>query len=100
VGYCHDIGHAQVKENFGMASHESLLSRYRGHTVAMHLQDFAPPAFDHQPPGAGTFDFKRLAPFVTDDLVLAWEIHPNWKSAQIGEACRRAHDLLRSPAPA
>jgi sugar phosphate isomerase/epimerase len=97
VGYCHDVGHAQVKENFGMASHESLLNRYRRHTVAMHLQDFAAPAFDHQPPGAGTFDFKRLAPYVTDDMVLAWEIHPNWKSAQIGEACRRAHDWFRSP---
>jgi sugar phosphate isomerase/epimerase len=97
VGYCHDVGHAQVKENFGMASHESLLNRYRGHTAAMHLQDFAPPAFDHQPPGAGTFDFKRLAPFVTDNMVLAWEIHPNWKSGQIGEACRRAHEFFRSP---
>jgi len=49
VAYWHDVGHAQVKENFGLTSHESLLSRYRGRTAGIHLQDFAPPAFDHRP---------------------------------------------------
>jgi sugar phosphate isomerase/epimerase len=95
LAYWHDVGHAQVKENFGLTNHESLLERYRKHTAGMHLQDFAPPAFDHQPPGAGTFDFTRLAPYVTDEMVLAWEIHPNWSAGQIGDACRRAHELLR-----
>ena len=97
VAYWHDVGHAQVKENFGITSHESLLARYRGHTAGMHLQDFAPPAFDHQPPGAGRFDFTRLAPYVTNEMVLAWEIHPNWKAGQISEACRRAQEIIQSP---
>lgn len=97
TGYWHDVGHAQVKENFGLSRHESLLERYRGRTAGMHLQDFAPPAFDHQPPGFGTFDFARLAPFITGDMVLAWEIHPNFTAEQITESCRRAHEILRSP---
>jgi len=42
------------------------------------------------------FDFKRLAPYVADDMVLAWEIHPNFKAEQIVESCRRAHEILRS----
>ena len=97
VAYWHDVGHAQVKENFGITSHESLLARYRGRTAGMHLQDFSPPAFDHQPPGAGTFNFTRLAPHVTDDMVLAWELHPNCSAGRITEACRRTHELIRSP---
>jgi sugar phosphate isomerase/epimerase len=97
VAYWHDIGHAQVKENFGLTSHESLLGRYRGRTAGMHLQDFAPPAFDHRPPGTGRVDFTRLAPFATDEMVLAWEIHPNWSPGQVSEACRRAQEIIRSP---
>lgn len=97
TGYWHDVGHAQVKENFGMTSHESMLDHYRGRTLGMHLQDFAPPAFDHQPPGFGTFDFTRLSRYVTEDMILAWEIHPNFKAEQIVESCRRAHEILRTP---
>ena len=48
----------------------------------MHLQDFEPPAEDHLPPGFGAFDFARLAPFVTEEMVLAWEIHPQWKAEE------------------
>jgi sugar phosphate isomerase/epimerase len=97
IAYWHDVGHAQVKENLGLMRHETILERFRGRTAGMHLQDVAPPAFDHQPPGLGTFDFARLAPFVTDDMVLAWEIHPDWKAEQIVEGVKRVHDLLRKP---
>jgi sugar phosphate isomerase/epimerase len=97
VAYWHDVGHCQLKENLGLTRHELLLERYRGRTAGMHLQDFTPPAFDHRPPGSGQFDFTRLSPHLTDDMVLAWEIHPDWKAAQIGEACRRAQAILRSP---
>jgi sugar phosphate isomerase/epimerase len=96
TSYWHDVGHAQIKENFGLTSHEWLLERYRGCTAGMHLQDFAPPAFDHQPPGFGTFDFARLRRFVTEDMVLAWEIHPNFTAAQIADTCRRTHEVFRS----
>jgi sugar phosphate isomerase/epimerase len=97
IGYWHDVGHAQVRENLGLATQESLLEQFRGRTFGMHLQDFAPPAFDHMPPGLGEFEFSRLAPFVTPDLVLTWEIHPEWKTEQIVESVKRVHDVLRSP---
>jgi sugar phosphate isomerase/epimerase len=97
IAYWHDVGHAQVKENLGLMRHETILERFRGRTAGMHLQDVAPPAFDHQPPGFGAFDFARLAPFVTDDMVLAWEIHPDSKAEQITEGVKRVHDVLRKP---
>lgn len=92
--YWHDVGHAAVKEVLGLMVMEAILGRFRGRTLGMHLQDFAPPAEDHQPPGFGTFDFARLAPFVTDDMVLVWEIHPEWKAEQIVDGVKRAQDLL------
>lgn len=95
VGYWHDVGHAQIKEQFGLLRHETVLERFRGKTLGMHLQDFAPPARDHMAPGQGTFDFARLAPFVTGDMVLAWEIHREWKAEQIVDGAKRAHELLR-----
>jgi sugar phosphate isomerase/epimerase len=97
IRYWHDVGHAAVKETLGLMTLETILDRFRGRTGGMHLQDFAPPAEDHQPPGFGTFDFARLAPFVTDEMVLAWEIHPNWKTEQIVGGVKRVHDLLRKP---
>ncbi|MCG3148566.1 MAG: hypothetical protein PCFJNLEI_02010 [Verrucomicrobiae bacterium] len=100
VGYWHDIGHAQVKENFGLTRHEVLLERYRGRTWGMHLQDFAPPAFDHLPPGFGTFDFPRLAPFVTQEMVLVWELSPRWEIEQVRQTCHKAAEMLRNPASA
>ena len=95
--YWHDVGHAMVKESLGLMTSEAILGRFRGRTAGMHLQDFTPPAEDHQPPGMGTFDFARLAPFVTDDEILAWEIHPRWKAEEIASGVRHAHDLLRKP---
>ena len=92
--YWHDVGHAAVKETLGLMVMESILGRFRGRTLGMHLQDFTPPDEDHLPPGLGTFDFARLAPFVTDDMPLVWEIHPQWKAEQIVDGVKRAQDLL------
>lgn len=94
LGYWHDVGHAQVKENLGITSHEALLGRFRGRTIGMHLQDFAPPVFDHQPPGLGTFDFSRLARFASDEMILAWEIHPSATKEQIVNPVKRTQERL------
>ena len=95
IRYWHDVGHAAVKELLGLMNLEGVLHRFRSRTAGMHLQDFAPPAADHLPPGLGTFDFGRLGPFVTEDMVLAWEIHPDWKAEHIVEGVKRVHELLR-----
>lgn len=100
VGYWHDVGHAQIKENLGLLTQEAMLDRFRGRTIGMHLQDFAPPLHDHQPPGLGTFDFHRLTPFLTDDLLLVWELHPEWKPEQIVDNCQQTQALLRGARPA
>ena len=94
IGYWHDVGHTAVKELLGVMVTEAVLNRFHGRTLGMHLQDFAPPAADHQPPGFGTFDFVRLTHFVTDDMLLVWEIHPDWKAEQIVDGVQRVQSLL------
>lgn len=95
VGYWHDVGHAQIKENIGLLTQEAMLERFRGQTIGMHLQDFTPPLHDHQPPGQGKFDFQRLVPFLTDEMLLVWELHPEWKPEQIVDNCKQAQKTLR-----
>jgi sugar phosphate isomerase/epimerase len=95
MGYWHDVGHAQIKENIGLVTQEAMLERFRGRTIGMHLQDFTPPLHDHQPPGHGTFDFRRLAPFLTPGMILVWELHPEWVPEQITNHCRQAEALLQ-----
>jgi sugar phosphate isomerase/epimerase len=93
-GYWLDTAHAQIKENLGLLKIEAVLERFRGRTLGMHLQDFAPPVFDHLPPGKGTFDFGRLKPFLSADMVLSWEIHGEWEPEFIATETRRVHALL------
>jgi sugar phosphate isomerase/epimerase len=97
LGYWLDNAHAQFKENLGLLRIESVLERFRGRTLGMHLQDFAPPVRDHLPPGAGSFDFARLTPFITDGMILSWEIHGPYEAQQIIEGTRQAHAVLRPP---
>lgn len=100
IQYWHDVGHAAVKEILCLMSTRAVLTRFRGRTAGMHLQDFYPPAEDHLPAGFGAFDFGQLSPFVTDNMVLAWEIHPHWRADEITEGLKRVHDLLRKPVTA
>ena len=96
IMYWHDVGHAAVKEMLEMMNLEGILEHFSGRTAGMHLQDF-------EPPGGGSFaardwgrfDFSRLAPFVTGEMVLAWEIHPQWKPEEITQGLKQVHDLLR-----
>lgn len=95
--YWFDNAHAQIKETMGLLRQEVVLERFRGRMSGMHLQDYAPPLLDHLPPGSGEYDFARLAPFVTDDMIVSWEIHGDWDPQVITEGTRRVHQLLRRP---
>jgi sugar phosphate isomerase/epimerase len=97
MAYWHDVGHALLKEGLGLLKTESVLERFRGRTAGMHLQDFVGPALDHLPPGFGTFDFGRLRRFVSEQMLLVWEIHPQWTAGQILDGVRRVQELLSKP---
>ncbi len=77
LGYWHDTGHAQIKENLGFSPHVMLLESLRGQVVGFHLHDVQFPGRDHCPPGSGTIDFAALKPFVKPEHLKVFEFSPS-----------------------
>jgi sugar phosphate isomerase/epimerase len=76
VGYWHDIGHIQTKENLGFVNHEEWLRTIGPRTLGCHLQDCIWPAQDHQPPFAGDVDLEKLIPLLPPACLFVWEMSP------------------------
>lgn len=76
VGYWHDIGHAQVKENAGLERHEEYLRRYGDRLIGMHIHDVVG-ASDHRAPLLGVFDYGLVKDFLRRDVLKVFEIHPS-----------------------
>jgi sugar phosphate isomerase/epimerase len=82
VGYWHDTGHAQIKENLGFISHALHLESLADRLIGFHLHDVAFPGHDHRPPGGGTVDFAALKPFVKPEHVKVFEFSPRLTEAE------------------
>jgi sugar phosphate isomerase/epimerase len=76
LGYWHDMGHIQIKENLGFLDHEEWLRAIGPQTFGCHMQDVIWPAQDHQPPFAGHVDFPKLVPLLPPDCLFVWELSP------------------------
>jgi len=81
LGYWHDFGHIQIKENLSFLNHEEWLKTIGPRTLGCHVQDCVWPAQDHQPPFSGDVDLTKLVPLLPRDCALVWEISPR-KSAE------------------
>ena len=77
LGYWHDFGHAQIKENLAFLDHAEWLRAIGPRTLGCHVQDCIWPAQDHQPPFAGNVDFEKLVPLLPSNCVFVWEMSPN-----------------------
>ncbi len=60
VGYWHDVGHAEVQQRLGFASHEEWLSRFENRMIGVHLHDVLGIS-DHRPPGKGDVNWDMVA---------------------------------------
>lgn len=76
VGYWHDFGHLQIKENLGFIDHAEWLDAIGPRTLGCHVQDCIWPAQDHQPPFAGDMKLDRLVPLLPSNCPLVWEMSP------------------------
>ena len=76
VGYWHDTGHAQIKENLGFISHSMHLESLAGRLIGFHLHDVEFPGHDHRPPGGGMIDFAALKPLVKPEHIKVFELSP------------------------
>lgn len=93
LGYWHDTGHAQIKENLGFLPHAMHLESLRDHLFGMHIHDVQFPGRDHCEPGSGSVDFGALKPFLTPDLVRVFEFSPSLTAEQVRRGAEHIRNL-------
>lgn len=88
VGYWHDFGHSQIKENLGFIDHVEWLGAIGARALGCHVQDCIWPARDHEPPFTGSVDFEKLVPLLPADCLFVWEMSPNKTADAISQSVR------------
>jgi sugar phosphate isomerase/epimerase len=89
VGYWHDFGHIQIKENLAFLNHAEWLRTIGSRTFGCHVQDCIWPAQDHQPPFTGGVNLDKLVPLLPPDCQFVWEMSPRKKPDEIRESVAR-----------
>jgi sugar phosphate isomerase/epimerase len=82
LGYWHDFGHSQIKENLGFIDQAEWLRTIGPRAFGCHVQDCIWPARDHQPPFIGGVDFEKLVPLLPTNCLFVWKMDPN-KTADV-----------------
>jgi sugar phosphate isomerase/epimerase len=77
IGYWHDTGHAQIKENLGFISHRFHLENMAARLIGFHIHDVEFPGRDHRAPGTGSVDFAALRSLVRPEHVKVFEFSPS-----------------------
>jgi len=87
VGYWHDFGHIQTKENLGFVDHACWLAHVAPRLIGCHLHDVIWPDHDHRTPWVGgTVDYAALMPLVPKETPLVWEISPKQSGPDIAKS--------------
>ena len=77
LGYWHDFGHCQVKENLGFIDHAEWLRAVGPRTFGCQVQDCIWPAREGQLPFTGGVDFQKLVPLLPANCLFVWEMSPS-----------------------
>ena len=86
IGYWHDFGHSQIKENLGFVDHAEWLHIIGARAFGSHVQDCVWPAKDHEPPFTGAVNFEKLVPLLPTNCLFVWEMSPNKTAAAIRQS--------------
>lgn len=87
VGYWHDMGHIQVKENLGFLDHAEWLRLIGPRAIGCHMQDVNWPAQDHQAPFLGEMkDLAELTRLLPESCQMVWELSPRRTRDEIVQA--------------
>jgi len=83
VGYWHDMGHIQIKENLGFLDHTEWLRTIAPRTIGCHMQDVNWPGQDHQPPFLGDMRLEPLTRMLPRNCQIVWELSPRLSREEI-----------------
>ncbi len=98
IGYWHDIGHGQIRQNLGLINQQHWLHRLTPHLVGMHIHDVRAPAMDHLPPGLGDIAFAAFAEAAAACPILVLEPAPGTPPEQLHNALDYLHRCWDDPA--
>jgi len=88
VGYWHDFGHSQIKENLGFVDHAEWLGTVGSKVFGCHVQDCVWPARDHEAPFTGAVDFDKLVPLLPTNCLFVWEMSPSKTADAVRQSVR------------
>jgi HAD superfamily hydrolase (TIGR01549 family) len=87
-GFQYDIGHAVALDALGLVPHETWLERFGSRIIGVHIHDVVG-LTDHQAPGMGTVDFRKIAPYLPENCIKTLEIGPKATIPQISEGLQK-----------
>lgn len=83
IGYWHDVGHGQIRQNLGFVGVVRWLDRLQPYLRGFHIHDVLAPAGDHEMPPGGQVDFEQFKSFVREDMPLVLEPMPGTPAARV-----------------
>jgi sugar phosphate isomerase/epimerase len=93
IGYWHDCGHAQIKENLGFINHRAQLEFLAPRLLGFHVHDVTFPGLDHCAPGSGTIDYAALKPMVRPEHVKVFELSPGLSLEEVTKGVGHIHQV-------
>lgn len=100
LGYWHDFGHGQIRQNLGILNHLRMLERMAPHLRGFHVHDLTPPDQDHVPPPEGCLNFAEFRHLVQGGLPLVLELERTATAEQIIRAREFLEQTWGGPPPA
>jgi sugar phosphate isomerase/epimerase len=88
IGYWHDIGHGQIRQNLGFIGHRRWLEKLSPKLIGMHIHDVFPPAQDHIMPPNGKIVFQDFKSAIHSDTIFVLEPSPRLPAKDIVEGLK------------
>ena len=85
--YWHDVGHAEVNDRLGIASHKQFFDKYQDRLIGFHLHGVRV-LRDHQAPFEGDFNLKEYLPYIKGNHIKVIESHSTATVEQIRTAVK------------
>jgi sugar phosphate isomerase/epimerase len=94
LGYWHDTGHAEIKQNMGLLNHRGHLEKNAPRLIGFHVHDVNAAGQDHQAVGSGKIDFKMVSSFWRPEHLLVLELSPRLSVEEVRSSKQRIEALM------
>lgn len=95
LGYWHDMGHGQVRENLGLIRHADAARTLLPFTRGIHIHDTLPITRDHLPPGKGAIDFSAFSFYNDERVIKVFEPSPRVESEDLATSLAMIRHVWR-----